>query len=119
MERKITYDSKDILEGLSVQSKPAHEWVNKKLDFLKNELGLEHVNSDQFEVIRLKYKANPKFGGVLGQVEFDHQVLGFIVNFKEEKLRVISVFAYLADRIVWIRREGRSESYNQCVFKKD
>ena len=89
------------------------EWIETKLNFLCEEFNLEYFKKrGHFFEVRT-YKMTEDSELILGQQELGEEAVGFIAGYLHSRLRMLSVFADLAERFAWIKKEGRREVFHQ------
>lgn len=104
---------REVLGYDTIGNTPGCEWIETKLNFLCEEFNLEYFKkrSHYFEV--RTYKMTEDSESILGQWEVGEEAVGFIAGYLNSRLRMLSVFADLAERFVWIKKEGRGEVFRQ------
>lgn len=119
MSWEESFTLRDILGNRTLGSKLAYKWVEKALKRLQEDLELSRFDlGGRFQLTKL----TPEIGRetLSGQKEFGKEAIGFTAGVIDGELRMVSVFAFLKDRFVWIRKEvGEGEEYHQIVFTGD
>jgi len=77
------------------------EWIETRLNTLKNRFNLEQFKSDSYAIFRTN-----AFGGkcVVGEIELDRETIGFATVLKYGKVRKIFVFVDLEEGLFTIER---------------
>lgn len=115
MERDSVYVSSGILENETIGNKPAYEWIEERLKLLKQDFKLGRFKADSRNFVLIKTDERESVQLFLGQEELGEEAVGFVAGFVDRKLKMLSVFVDLEDRIVWVRREGYREQSNQVM----
>ena len=115
MERDSVYVSSGILENETIGNKLAYQWVEERLKLLKQDFKLGRFKADPRNFVLIKTDERECVQLFLGQEELGEEAIGFVAGFVNRKLKMLSVFADLEDRIVWVRREGYREQSNQVM----
>lgn len=106
---------REVLGYDAIGNTPGCEWIETKLNFLCEQFNLEKFKkrSHYFEV--RTYKMIEDSESILGQWEVGEEAVGFIAGYLHSRLRMLSVFADLDEKFVWIKKEGRREVFRQIV----
>jgi hypothetical protein len=110
---------RDILGGKVLGNKPGNEWVEKRLKRLQEKLKLQVFDLER------GFSINRRTPDEISEIFYGEKILGEgIVGFSAGviggELKMLSVFAALSNRLVWIRKEvGQREEFYKIVFRND
>lgn len=114
-----TLSLKEVLGFDIIGTTMGSQWVEERLKRLCEEFNLEKFKkrSHHFETRTYKMTKNSEF--ILGQWEVGEEAVGFIAGYIHARLRMLSIFADLEDRFVWVRKGRKKEEFHQIVFSGD
>ena len=109
---------KDILGSRSFKNRLASEWVEDAFNRLRE--GEDFLFHDLSGGLKICVVSPDESRVTLsGQKSLPEGVVGFNAGFISGELRMLSVFAFLRDRLVWITEEvSRREKFHQASFQE-
>lgn len=106
MEKEAEDIHKNPLESEKIGIKPAYEWVEEQLEKLREKYGLKKFKAAPRDFELIRYGEGERSESLLGQEELGEEAIGFVAEYIDGELRMLSVFIDLKDRRARIQKIG-------------